>query len=242
MPITFRDAIRRISPRWLQGGTAEKVMYSMAIQLDALTDSARAGIKLRFPGLYSPETLAMTGKDRRIRRGRYESDEVYAGRQLRWLDDHRRRGGPYALLEQIFAHYVPAPFAVALVYFSGRRFSMDTNGVISRDDITWQPDADTAKWARWWLFYQWPDPVSSDGLWSDPGDWDDGGVWDSDLTIEEVDDIRDLPREWNCAHAFGKVVLLSSGVELWDYPQGPWDEPGGIWGEDSGGVAQLDIG
>lgn len=239
MLLTFRDTLRAKCPRWLQGGNAEKVLYAIGIQLDGLTEAVTAGVKLRFPGLYTDESLPQIGRDRRIRRGRAESAEIYATRLRRWLDDHPRRGGPYALLEQIHAYFATSPFAVSLVYFSGRTFDMDADGVITRGDITWAPDAEPERWARWWLFYEWPETIASDGLWVDAGVWDDGGVWDSDLTVEEVAELRDLPREWNAAHANGKLVLLSGGVELWDYPEGTWDEPGGIWG---GSPVQLDIG
>ncbi len=238
---TFRDSIRELSPPWLRTLISEKVMYAIGVQADALGDAVAAAVKTRFPNVYSGESLPYIGRDRKILRGRNETNAVYASRLNRWLDDHATRGGPYALLAQLYAHLAPASFAIDLVYASGRRFRMDANGVVStRDDVgTWVPDADTAKWARWWLFYAWPTPVAADGIWSDPGIWDDGGVWDSDLTVSEVTDLRAVPKEWNNGHSFGRIVLLSGDVELWDYPEGTWDDPGGIWGET--GPAQLVI-
>lgn len=229
--ITFRDALSGRMPPWLQRGTAAKVLYGLGLQLDGLADATVAAVKSRFPGLYTMETLPLIGRERRIRRGRIETHEVYASRLRRWLDDHRRRGGPHALLEQLRAHFAPAHFPIDLVYYSGRRFRMDVDGVITRDDIEWLPDGDTDNWPRWWLFYHWPTSVSGDGNWDDAGTWDDGGVWDSSLTIQEAVDLRAVPREWNAAHADGRVVLLTAGAELWDYPPGTWDEPGGVWGD-----------
>lgn len=206
---TFRDAIRMLSPSWLRDRVGGGILYAIAAQCDALADAAVAAIKIRFPGLYSHESLPVLGRDRRIRRGRAEPDEVYAVRLARWLDDHRHRGNPYALLAQVHAFYAQAPFPIELRYASGRRFEMDTNGNVTRGDIVWSPPGNPAQWARWWLFYQWPDPVDTDGIWSDPGTWDDGGVWDSDLSAEDVRDIRLVPREWNSAHALGRVVIVS---------------------------------
>lgn len=238
---TFRDTIRdKLSPPWLRGTIGEKVMYALAVHADALGDAVAAAVKSRFPNYYSAESLPYIGRDRKISRGRIETDAVYASRLNRWLDDHATRGGPYALLAQVYAHFAPAAFAVDLVYFSGRRFRMDANGVVAtRDDITWTPDTNAVRWARWWLFYYWPTEILSDGVWDDPGTWSDGGVWDSDLTAEEVTDLRLVPREWNAAHAMGNVVLLSGDLELWDYPDGTWDESG-LWAEY--GPAQLAIG
>jgi hypothetical protein len=237
--LPFREGILRIVPDWLRGENGAAFLYSIGLQLDGLTDALVAGVQLRFPGRYSEESLPLLGRQRRIRRGPDETSEAYATRLNRWLDDHKFRGGPYALLEQLRAFWGDT-FDAELVYYSGRRFSMAVGGSISRDDIEWTFDANAAKWARWWLFIHWPESIAGDGAWDDPGTWDDGGVWDSTLTVQDVANLRSVPAEWNAQHAIGEVVLLSDGLELWDYPQGTWDEPGGIWGET--GPAQLAIG
>lgn len=205
--LTFRDTLKSICPPWLQRGTAEKVLYAIGVHVDGVMDALVAGIKARFPGVYTAESLPLLGRDRRIRRGRTETDAVYTARLQRWLDDHRRRGGPYALLAQLFAHYAPSSFAIELRYVTGRRFQMDTAGNVVRGDVVWTPPGSTSQWARWWLFYDWPTDVAADGIWSDPGTWSDGGVWDYALTPQEVTDLRLVPREWNAAHALGWIVL-----------------------------------
>jgi hypothetical protein len=206
---TYRDTIREISPWWLRGRVLGSVLYAIAAQLDVLQDATIAGVKLRFPGAYSYESLPLLGRDRRIRRGRFEADETYASRLLPWLDDHQRRGGPYALLAQLHAHYAPHNFGIELRYVTGRNFVMALDGTVTRGDVTWTPPGNPAQWARWWLIYQWPDPVDDDGLWGDPGIWGDGGVWGSNLSPAEVRDIRLVPREWNAAHAIGRITLVS---------------------------------
>jgi hypothetical protein len=206
---TFRDAMREISTPWLRGIVGGGVLYAIGYQFDMLTDALLAGVKARFPGLYTYESLALLGRERRIRRGRTESDEVYASRMLPWLDHHRIRGGPYAMLAQIHAHYAPANFLVELRYTSSRRYSMALDGTVTRSEVAWTPPGNPAQWARWWLYYEWPTPIDDDGIWSDPGTWDDGGVWDSNLSPTEVRDARLVPREWNAAHAIGRVVLVS---------------------------------
>lgn len=237
--LTFRDAIKRVSPPWLRIGNAEKIMYTFGAQIDALIDATVAGVKLRFPGLYSAESLPWIGRDRRILRGRDETDQVYASRLVRWLDDHASRGGPYALLAQLFAHYAVAPFAIQLVYASGRYFELDTTGNVTMGDLTWSPDSDSARWARWWAFYSWPVSIGDDGLWGSSGTYGDGGTWGSTLSISDVTDIRAVPKEWNAAHAQGKVVVLSPGAEFWGVPAGVWGDPG-VWG--GGSAVALGIG
>lgn len=210
---TFRDTIRKISPPWLRRGNNEKFAYALGLVIDDFGDALHAGVKLRFPGVYSDESLPQIGRERRIRRGRTESTTTYAIRLNRWLTDHRRRGGPYAMLQQLFAHYAPSNFPIELMYRSGRRFSMDVAGAIVRDDTTWTFDAVTAsKWARWLLVFHWPTPIDDSGEWdSDPALWDDDTtVWDSNLTPEDIEDLRLIPKEWNAAHPFGTVQLIDS--------------------------------
>jgi hypothetical protein len=237
---THRDALRRFSPPWLQRGLAEKVLYAIGAHIDAVADAAAAGVKQRFPGLYSNESLPLIGRERRIRRGRIEADATYASRLIRWLDDHRRRGGPYAMLAQVFAFFAPASFPVALVYYSGRRYRMDTAGAVVRDTIQWKIDTNSTKWARWWLFYSWPTALTDNGVWDGAGTWDEAGVWDSTLSAQDAADIALVPKEWNAAHAIGRVVLFQPTAELWDYPpDSTWDEAG-VW--DTAAVIELAIG
>lgn len=211
MVATFRDAIRLISVPWLRTGTAEKLLYTYGLHMDAFGDALVAGVKLRFPGVYSDESLPLIGRERRIRRGRDESTATYAVRLTRWLTDHRRRGGPYAMLAQLFAHYAPNNFVIELISRNGARYTMDVSGNVTRDTTSWTYDAVSASyWARWQLLYHWPTAVTASGHWDDDPDlWDDAGsVWDSDLTPDQIEDLRLIPKEWNAAHTLGVVTLL----------------------------------
>lgn len=249
---TFRDTIRRITPRWLQGRLGERLLYTVAVHLDLLGDAVVEAIWRRFPGYLADgpdgdpvryDSLPITGRERRIRRGPGETDAGYALRLRRWLDDHPRRGGPIAMLEQTGAYWAstPTPFRIDLVYRTGRTFTRDPDsGVITRTHTNWTPGGDPAQIAHWWLFYYWPTTISSDGIWSDPGTWGDGGVWDSSLTVEEATEIRLVPTEWNSARCRGTVILLSPGIELWDFPAGVWSDPG-VWGSDLDQGVQLQV-
>jgi hypothetical protein len=205
---TYRDRLRKVSPPWLQHGWNEKLLFAVGAQIDAFSDALVAGVKMRFPNYYSAESLPLIGRERRIARGLLEDDATYASRLVRWLDDHKRRGGPYAMLAQLHAYFYPNDFQAQLVYRSGRRFSMDVDGNVTRDDIPWSPDAMPDKWARWWLF-----------IFTD--------AYTPPLTDQEKADIALIPTEWNAAHCFGTIVLLPSGAELIDSP-GTIDQPGTI--------------
>lgn len=239
--ITFRDTLNKIVPPWLQHTNGVRLLYSIGIQLDAMGDSLVAGVKLRFPNLYSAETLPLLGRERRIRHGRTEVDASYATRLRRWLTDHQRRGGPYALLAQLFAHYAPNNFAINLIYRSGRRYRMDTAGNVIRDDITFDPDAEPAKWARWWLDYVWPGGLTP-AVWGSGRTYGTpqppGHVWGvNGLTYDDVIDLRIVPKEWNAAHCFGRIILRSGNGRLWNYPPRVWGA--GTWS--TGTSVEIDV-
>lgn len=240
---TYRDAIRRVMPRWLQGGVAEKIGYAIGVHLDGFVDMLAASVKLRFPNVYTPETLPLIGRERRIRRGPSDTDETYASRLVPWLDDHRTRGNGQTLLRQVHRYFAPNNFEVDLVYRSGRRYHMTADGAITCEDSNclWEADSQPEKFARWALYYQWPKTYGTDGKWDDPGVWDDGGVWDFDIPASVVEDLRAVPTEWNNAHSIGAVVLVTGPDVLWDEPVGElWDDPpGALW--DTGPIIRLPI-
>jgi hypothetical protein len=197
--ITHRDTARKASPPWLQHGIAEKVLYAISVQLDAIADGIVAGVKMRFPGVYSNESLGLIGRERRIRRGLYELETNYALRLKRWWEDHRTRGGPYSLLTQLWYHYTPNTFPIVLVYRSGARYTMNAAGVITRQV---DPYTNTLNWSRWALLYFTDEPV-------DP----------TDIAI--------VPRDWIAAHVLGTVKVIPSGGELWNFPaEMIWNQAG----------------
>ena len=210
--LTHRDTMRSICPPWLQRGLAEKILYALSIQCDAFGDALVAGVMQRFPGLYSFDSLQLLGRERRIPRAPSETDAQYAERLTTFLDAHRHRGGPYALLNQLFIRFKPDNFPIDLVYVAhGRRFAMAVDGTVTRSLTDFVPDGDAAKWARWWLFYytdQWAVTPPTD---------------------DELAELRLIPRHWNAAHPFGYIVLFSTDTELWNWPPDHvWNESG-VW-------------
>lgn len=235
---TYRDTIRKISPPWLQTGLGEKILYAIGLHLDGFGEALVAGVKQRFPGVYSGESLPVLGRDRRIRRGRTEADANYAARLTRWLDDHRQRGGPYALLAQLYAHYAPTNFRITLVYRSGRAFTLAAaDGAVTVSDIAWSPDAVPARWARWWLVFDWPTTLSSTPAYADGNTWGAPRTWGSALTVDEVNDLRLIPREWGAAHANGRLIIAGPGTRVWGAPVRAWGV--GTWG--SGPIINLSV-
>lgn len=226
MLLNFRELAWTLCPTWFRRGLAQKFFYAVGLYFDGLVELADAAVRIRFPGAYGVEPLPYISRERRIRQGLGESNVSFAGRLATYLDAHKDRGGPYQLLEQVFAHYrysADGPFPVHLVYTSGARFDMATDGTITRDAASFSTGLGPDDWAHWWLVYEWPTPINGDGLWDDAGIYQDDGVWDSDLTPDAVTDFRLIPTEWNNAYCVGHLVLLSSGEALWDVPVETWD-------------------
>jgi hypothetical protein len=246
MPLQqYRDALKTVSPWWLQNGLAQKIIYAFGAVYDALGDAASDAVKRRFPSAEWPDSLPLIGRDRRIRRGSAEPDEIYASRLLRWLDDHRTRGNPYAMLAQLHAYYAAAPFQIDLLYESGRRYSMATDGTVTRDDIGFG-DVNHAQWARWTLIYFWPTDILPAGKWGSSGKtWgQNNNVWGVDpasLTASQVSDIRLVPTEWNAAHCQGLIVMLGPGLRMWGYPPRVWGSSSDKWGA-GGRAVRIPIG
>lgn len=216
---TFRDRmLMRWCPPWLARGNNARFMYALAFQADVMAEAMVAAVVARFPGAYTYETLPSIGRERRITRGPNETDQSYAHRLIRWLDDHRHRGNAYALLAQIHAYYRPNAFGVELVYRSGRHFTMTADGAVTRGlSPTFAIDTRPEQWARWWLFY----PAGSYDL--------------SDFTAADAADVAHVPREWNAAHCIGTIILMRPGGELWNWPLGrKWNRPGVKWNNPNG--------
>lgn len=236
--MTYRATGNKTLPRWLRKGfdgpvgIAGKVMYALFIVIDDCASMLIAGVKRRFPGyLGEYDSLPLIGAQRRIARGPLETDAGYAARLIPWLDCHRTRGGPYAMLAQLYGFWSGA-FQIALVYTSGKRFLLHTDGTITRDYIAgwagYGVDSMGRTLAQWKLFFQWPTAIGNDGLWGSVGStgnafWGDGGIWGVDLTAAQVQNLLLVPTEWNAAHTHGTVCLLPPSV----WPDtSHWQDPG----------------
>jgi hypothetical protein len=231
---TFRDGIRSLSPGWLRGTQAGGILYAVGLVLDGLIDMTAAGIMSRFPGYYTGQTLPRSGRERKISRGRSETDDSYASRLQGWRSSHRLRGNPGELLRQFWAYWGGA-YAAALVNSTGLRLTLSAIGVITWDLLTeWSPLDTPYRWPQWWLFVDGtPFAATADGTWGSGGTWGDGAVWGSSLTPEQVAELRATPQEWNARHCRDAwIVLLDTGLGLWGYPEAVWGEPGDVWGSD----------
>lgn len=196
------------SPPWLRSGAGGKLMRAIGDVFNALKTRTADAIKIGHPiASLDPEALALIGEQRRILRGPSEDAATYASRLPGWWTAHQRRGGDYSLIEQLYLYWKTAlGVKIDVISSSGKRLSVSTTGVITRDSITW---TSPYGWARNWIIFH-------------------TGAY-GPLTVAEEEEFRAIVRDWKAAHVISTIVLLTG--ELWDYPQpvGTWDSPVVTW-------------
>lgn len=204
-PLSYLKMLEFVLPPWLLRIEGMKLISGLAAVIDGHRDRLVAGVKLRFPGLYTIEGVDKIGRERRLRRGPNEDAEVFAERLQRWWEDHRTRGNGYALLEQMVAYLVGTldpPYDV--VSYRGVRHVMDADQAITRDTIIWGTD-ETGLWARIWVFLY---------------------TTASSVSAATLESYTAIIRDWTPAHAVATLVVLHPDTRLWDYPQPvpDWDD------------------
>jgi hypothetical protein len=206
-PLSYVRMFEFVLPPWLLRTEGMKLIGGLAAVIDDHRDRFVAGVKSRFPGLYTLEGIDKIGRERRLRRGPKEDAEVFASRLQRWWKDHQTRGSGYALLEQMMSYLVgllDPPYDV--VSYLGVRHVIDMNGAITRDTITWGTD-ETGYWGRIWVFLY----TASSSV--------------DDATLESY---AAIVRDWLPAHVIGTLVVLHPDTRCWGYPQ-----PVPMWGDAS---------
>lgn len=256
---SFAAGLLARMPPWLRRTNGRKLILGLGDPLDELAQNAADGVKMRFPtATVDADALAYTGRERRIDRGPGETAETYAGRLRIWLDSHRTRGGPYALLGQLFAFWRYAlNVPIDVVAYSGARCAMDVNGAIVRDIVDWTADG-SGDWAQDWIFFYTPAEIDLGELATE------GGIVLVDELGEPLAGTLDLaggtipasleeafklvPRTWTTAHLKRcTIVLLFEGsARLWDYPVpvptwDEWEATGATWGDPSPIVIVIDF-
>lgn len=205
----FQRLVLRVVPPWLLRARGARYLQSTAAMLDELADRTTRSAQLRFPTATQEDALPAIGRDRKIQRGPSESASSYVARLRVWLDAHANRGGPYALLGQLYGFHGGAR-PIDLVSVVGVRYVLSTTGEITRESgVVWleEPGADVARWARVWVIHRYD---------ADPGA----------LTATQRAQFLSVPLAWNGGHSIMTVGLAWDGFcTVWDYAwTATWDE------------------
>lgn len=247
MPL--RDSFDHISPPWHLGPVAKKLRSAIMYALDGQVVIATEGVKARMPELAPEDALPIIGRDRRIVRGFLEGSASYRARLIRWLDDWRKAGSPYAIMGQVRGYTVPSTPRTRIVQTNGtvaNWYTIETDGSTEwhRANVTnWDWDGGT-DWSRFWVII-----YSVSGPWVPEGDWggagevwgDTSGTWGTSAMIEEVQSTQRIVADWKPATATCTNIIIafdSSKLSPTASPGSPM--PDGTWGKQykiSGGNA-----
>lgn len=232
----FRRVITKMGPRWLVGeGEGERVAASLGTILDAFLERLRLGLLARFPQHCPPDALAYHARDRKIVRGIEESSEAFATRLLRWLDDHRVRGNPYALMEQLRA-YCNADVRIRTVDRRGNWFTLERDGSrgynIAAGNWDWDGVAASPDWSRFWVIIY----PTVDGLPWTRVKWGSfvwgaaGKTLASSASRNQVADVRRIVREWKPAGTKCEFVIVAFNDSDFSPTGASPPLPDGTWG------------
>lgn len=254
---TFLETFQKHVVHWLTKDDGGDVIASLSLVADDFVARAKLALMTRFPDYAIDDVaLAALGRDRKIIRGINEPAAAYAARLIRALDDHRRRGNPFALLEQIRA-YLQADCVVRTVDRRGNWFSIDADGNQSSStdtgNWTWDEHPASPQWARFWVIIY---PAGGTDPWARAGATIDGavaGAWiagsasqrtfDTTATQDQVAQLKSIIRDWKPAGTRCEWVIVvfddpdaatfapSGGVD----PAGEWAD----WGDGEGRPVRL---
>jgi hypothetical protein len=245
MSTRFRYLYQVALPRWFWATEAgEKVVYSLGVLLDMWSERLRQGVLARMPTRATETALPYLSRDRKIIRGVNESAATFAARLPAWLDTHRTRGNPFAMLDQVAAFIGPTVGVLRIVDRRGNWFSRAADGtrsyLLNQGNWDWDGAAASPRWARFWLIIEdvW---TNTAGTWGDGAVWgDDGDSWGGGVTTAEVQGIRSIVREWKPAGRLCEWIIVASDPA--DFapadPAQPAPDPGtwGNWSENSAGT------
>lgn len=249
--IGFRHLIARIAPPRLTRKWGERFLYSFGLVLDVVVDWGLQGMRARFPDKGPEDALPYLGRDRKIVRGFQEPAALYRPRLRRWRIDHRKRGNPIALLEQLAGYMSGFPVRIATVTHRGTWFVRQPDGTVDiyskAGNWDWDAALDVEGWSRFWVVIY---PLAT-GIWTQSPPWGDvdlfggawgapgfTGTWGSSATAEQVESIRSIIREWKAGGTRCVSIIVAFDETKFDptdpagapLPSGDWGRPAKIVG------------
>ena len=240
---SIRDAIKSYSPKWLQSGTAEKLLYTIGYSLDLLLEKANQAAKLHIPTYGDASALPTLGADRLITQGPNEGPANYAQRLKLAYDDWASAGSPRSVLQQLLGYLSPYGQIVrsvgnGLTSTSGTIWQWYAAGASYNSTPPLQALANTWNWDgayQWWR--TWVIIDASSGLpftcpkWGDGHKWGDGTALGISGGSQTAPAIRSILALWKPAHATVVNVIVSYGSGLFLPTNTPGGgNPDGTWG------------
>lgn len=237
----MRGLFRKLVPSWAQDDAeGAPVLYSLGLLCDAVLEHAWHALIARFPHHAPSDAVSLIARDRKLVQGIGETQAAFADRLVTWLDEHRVRGNPYALMRQLRG-YCNAAVRVRTVDRRGNWYTIERDGSYayhgpadpSSPGEAWDWDGGgLERWARFWVIIY---PTSAGEPWTTGQEWGDGSLWGepgatwgSTATVDEVDAVRRIVRDWKPAGTRCEHVIIAFDDASFD-PESGTGLPDGTW-------------
>ena len=224
----FRRAFKKLAPSWLTTGEGELVLYSLGLIMDSFAERMRLSLQAKMPTHAPTDALSRLGRDRKIVRGINEPAAAYSARLLRYLDDHRVRGNPYALMDQL-AEYCQADVMIRTVDRRGNWYTRERDGsrsvLLDQGNWDWDGTAVT-QWSRFWVIIY---PTSAGEPWSQQTQWGSTSrTTGTTATTDQIASVKSIVREWKPAGTKCEWIIIAYDDTTFD-PTDPTVDPSGDW-------------
>lgn len=248
--MSFRSTLRKMAARWLgrdiirkaNGDTVitdSRILWPIFAVLDAKGLQARLGVRARFPDYAPEDALQWIGDTLRVLRGPEESSEAYRARLKLGIDDARRIGTAWVMLEHIRAYCTPHAVRVRLVNNHGTFYTIDRDGTRTVDrGANWNWDGSSDAWSRFWVMI-YPTTGTPKEPWDRPKNWGDPllpwwdpastETWGSTATAADVFAIRRIVRDKKPAASSCVSILVVFDDTAFDPFDSAPPNPDGTW-------------
>lgn len=236
------DGLERIVPWWMRKRPGlehgYKFLWASAVMCDALIDALMQGVHAPWPGYGTPTALEEIGRTREIVRGLSDTDDEYAARLRRWLDDAQRWGSDEAIARALHAYLRGRPM-VRVVDRHGQWTEVNEAGELRTFTAPWNwdsithPHAATERPTDIWI-------IVYGAAYAHQPSWEAldnaHGIGHDVPLIESEQAIAILKSDVKPAHNFIRCVIWVDDAEDFDPEAEPVDGevpgmPDGRWGK-----------
>lgn len=233
----FADDVARLVPEWLADrpglSVGARLLFTLVYALDIAVEAASQALDAWFPGMGTPDALALHGLNRRIVRSPSDTNAAFALRLRAWLDDWAMAGTMRGLAKQVQA-FLPDHPRVRIINRAGVVHTREADGSESTATMLWNWDgvshpARASRWSDLWIVvYSTAYPLA--GTWGDGALWGGTDGFGHDIPAADVGALRSIVSDWKAAHSH-VVAMIWTQVASDFNPAGGGRMPDGTWGE-----------
>ena len=192
-----------VVPPWLRRTWGKAFLQTFAYPLDALGDEHVAAVQAPWPWLAPSDALYYIGTERQLEKYPGEDEEIYRIRLWNAWDTWRLAGTEEGLLDQLYL----ATASIGLTDITIR---------YNRDWEPAPPDGNTDWWSRFWVVIGEPHPWEM-AVWGE-GSWGDGRLWGASITIEQINLLKRVIKQWKASHSYCEAILIQFGEYEMSFP------------------------